>query len=227
MLFFSIQSHLSWELIASFSFCLRLDNTPAAWWNGAESGPALFARPKACLWLGMELKTKPCAILCNYKHTHAQRNYFMCRFFFCPHRGDSCQTGRIGQPVDEPFILFAMADSSYEMDTVTHCWAPKIRGQYIHNRTQMVWVRGHKLSHYLKLKLKTLWKPNEIYHFPVNTKCIHRRLLLTCNLQCQAALLPSPTTSVPLRVVCAVMLKMVDLEVFYLVALILFYSSVS
>lgn len=148
-------------------------------------------------------------------------------FFFCPHRGDSCQSGRIGQPVDEPFILFAMADSSYEMDAVTHCWAPKIRGQYIHNRTQMVWVRGHKLSHYLKLKLKTLWKPNEIYHFPVNTKCIHRRLLLTCNLQCQAALLPSPTTSVPLRVVCAVMLKMVDLEVFYLVALILFYSSVS
>lgn len=81
VIFFSIQPHLSWELIASFSFCLRLDNTPAAWWNGAESGPVLFACPKACLWLGMELKTKPCATLCSYKHTHAQRNYFMCRFF--------------------------------------------------------------------------------------------------------------------------------------------------
>lgn len=55
--------------------------------------------------------------------------------------------------------------------------APWISGQCIQNRTQMIWVRGQKASHYSKLKLKALHKPNEIYHFPVNTKWIYRRLL--------------------------------------------------
>lgn len=108
-------------------------------------------------------------------HTHAQRGEFMCVFFV---------------PGLEIWAALAELDSSWwytllECHSRLRLWdeccdpnqAPWIRGQYIHNRTQIIWVRGHKPSHYSKPKLKALSKPNEIYHFPVNTKWIHRRLL--------------------------------------------------
>lgn len=74
--------------------------------------------------------------------------------------------------------------------------APWISGQCIQNRTQMIWVRGQKASHYSKLKLKALHKPKWNLSFSRQHKVnIQETALLTCNLQCQPAFFPSLTSS--------------------------------
>lgn len=109
--------------------CLRLDNTPAAWWNRAETGPALP---------GLQLKPKPCGTASNYTHMHTKRWIH----------------GNMGRA-----SWLGWWYARLECHSRRRLWdvrsdpnrAPPIRGQCTHNTTQMIWVNGARAKSLLKM----------------------------------------------------------------------------
>lgn len=67
-----------------------------------------------------------------------------------------------------------IADSTYKMNSVTQTLDQ--RPVYTQQNSDDMSKRA-KARSLLKPKLKTTCKPKEIYHFPVNTTWIHKRLL--------------------------------------------------
>lgn len=161
------QPSLSWGLIASLLYRLQLDNTPSIWWNRAETGPAPFVRSEARLRLCVKMKTK------YHKQKHMQKREFV-HFFIVLQNGKTGQVRPIWTALPMTHWTCASQETSgYEMNAVNQTehlgWKA-----CVYTTELRWWWRERKPGHYSKLKLKTLCKPSEIYHFSVSAECRHK-----------------------------------------------------